>query len=298
MESMVTVSCRTSCASCSRTIISAWRRSSVCKQSTTTENAGEILLSVCYCYHCDKTLFKMPAQSTALLNLFKAQSSPESYWWGLRSQNVAERERQYLTLQYHQPEWFCVKMGMDESRLNVSLIVSGKVKRQCQQIKYSKGLKLFKADEKFWRERERMRVCVCMCEPKRVKVTNCIRTSLQYTLSLKTSLFPTQGKLQVTFHDYKSKQWQQRAMPTDSKDTKDASKFTNLFHVMCEFGDSSDQCYSVSRKGLAVLDIRSWASAGLVLKIGNFCLQSIQYLRTKLKLNNKCKFTAYITLVS
>ena len=102
MESMVTVSCRTSCASCSRTIISAWRRSSVCKQSITTENAGEILLSVCYCYHCDKTLLKMPAQNTALLNLFKAQSSPERYRWGLRSQNVTEREGQYLTLHYDQ----------------------------------------------------------------------------------------------------------------------------------------------------------------------------------------------------
>ena len=86
-------------------------------------------------------------------------------------------------------------------------------------------------------------------------------------------------------------------LPTDSKDMKDATKFTNLFHVMCEFGDSSDQCHSVPCKGLAVLDIRRRASASLVLKIGNFCLQSIQYLRMKLKLN-KCKFTTYVTLVS
>ena len=73
-------------------------------------------------------------------------------------------------------------MGSDESHLNVSLIVSGQVKRQCQQIEYSKGLKPFKADEKFWRERERMSVCVCVyvwVSQKRVEVTNCIRTSLQ-----------------------------------------------------------------------------------------------------------------------
>ena len=43
------------------------------------------------------------------------------------------KERLYLTLHYHHQNDSCIKMGSDESRFNVSLIVRGKVTRQCPQ---------------------------------------------------------------------------------------------------------------------------------------------------------------------
>ena len=39
----------------------------------------------------------------------------------------------YLSLYSHHQNDSCIKMGSDESRLNVSLIVRDKVKRQCPQ---------------------------------------------------------------------------------------------------------------------------------------------------------------------
>ena len=40
------------------------------------------------------------------------------------------RGRLYLTLRYHHQNDFCIKMGSDESRFNVSLTVRSKVTRQ------------------------------------------------------------------------------------------------------------------------------------------------------------------------
>ena len=44
-----------------------------------------------------------------------------------------EREIVYLSLHCHRQNDFCIKMGSDESHLNVSLIVKDKVTSQCQQ---------------------------------------------------------------------------------------------------------------------------------------------------------------------
>ena len=44
-----------------------------------------------------------------------------------------EREIIYLSLHCHHQNAFCIKMGSDESRFNVSLIVRDKVTRQCPQ---------------------------------------------------------------------------------------------------------------------------------------------------------------------
>ena len=46
---------------------------------------------------------------------------------------VAEREIIYLSLYCHHQNDFCIKVGSDESRFNVSLTVRGKVTRQCPQ---------------------------------------------------------------------------------------------------------------------------------------------------------------------
>ena len=46
------------------------------------------------------------------------------------------REREiiiYLSLHCHHQNGFCIKVGSDESHLNVSLIVRDKVTRQCPQ---------------------------------------------------------------------------------------------------------------------------------------------------------------------
>ena len=44
-----------------------------------------------------------------------------------------EREIIYLSLHCHHQNDFCIKVGSDESHLNVSLIVRNKVTRQCPQ---------------------------------------------------------------------------------------------------------------------------------------------------------------------
>ena len=44
-----------------------------------------------------------------------------------------EREIIYLSLHCHHQNDFCIKVGSDESHFNVSLIVRGKVTRQCPQ---------------------------------------------------------------------------------------------------------------------------------------------------------------------
>ena len=44
-----------------------------------------------------------------------------------RSQEVEERWRLYLALHCHQQNESCIKMGSEESRFNVSLIVADKV---------------------------------------------------------------------------------------------------------------------------------------------------------------------------
>ena len=46
---------------------------------------------------------------------------------------VGEREIIFLSLHCHHQIDFCIKVGGDESRFNVSLIVRDKVTRQCPQ---------------------------------------------------------------------------------------------------------------------------------------------------------------------
>ena len=46
---------------------------------------------------------------------------------------VGEREIIYLSLHCHHQKDSCIKMGSDESRFNVSLIVRDTVTRQCAQ---------------------------------------------------------------------------------------------------------------------------------------------------------------------
>ena len=46
---------------------------------------------------------------------------------------VGEREIIYLSLHCHHQKDSCIKMGSDESRFNVSLIVRDTVTRQCPQ---------------------------------------------------------------------------------------------------------------------------------------------------------------------
>ena len=46
---------------------------------------------------------------------------------------VREKEIIYLSLHCHHQNGSCIKMGSDESRFNVSLIVRDKVTRQCPQ---------------------------------------------------------------------------------------------------------------------------------------------------------------------
>ena len=46
---------------------------------------------------------------------------------------VGEKEIVYLSLHCHHQNDSCIKMGSDESRFNVSLIVRDKVTRQCPQ---------------------------------------------------------------------------------------------------------------------------------------------------------------------
>ena len=67
------------------------------------------------------------------LNWLDAELSPKGYWCGLRSQEVGEGRgrRLYLMLLCHNQNDSCIKMGSDESHLNVSSIVKDKVTRQC-----------------------------------------------------------------------------------------------------------------------------------------------------------------------
>ena len=46
---------------------------------------------------------------------------------------VGGREIIYLSLHCHHQNDFCIKVGSDESHVNVSLIVRDKVTRQCSQ---------------------------------------------------------------------------------------------------------------------------------------------------------------------
>ena len=46
---------------------------------------------------------------------------------------VGEREIIYLSLHCHHQNDSCIKVGSDESHINVSLIVMDKVTRQCSQ---------------------------------------------------------------------------------------------------------------------------------------------------------------------
>ena len=50
---------------------------------------------------------------------------------GLTEAAKAEGDSVYLTLHCHHHNGFCIKMGSNESRFNVSLVVRDKVTRQC-----------------------------------------------------------------------------------------------------------------------------------------------------------------------
>ena len=47
-----------------------------------------------------------------------------------------KKENIYLSLHCHHQNDSCIKMGSEESHFNVSLIVRGKVTRQCPQITF------------------------------------------------------------------------------------------------------------------------------------------------------------------
>ena len=49
---------------------------------------------------------------------------------------VGKREIIYLSLHCHHQKDSCIKMGSDESHFNVSLIVRGRVTRQCPQTTF------------------------------------------------------------------------------------------------------------------------------------------------------------------
>jgi len=49
----------------------------------------------------------------------------------LGTEGRGKREIIYLSLRCHHQNDFCIKLGSDESHLNVSLIVRDKVTRQC-----------------------------------------------------------------------------------------------------------------------------------------------------------------------
>ena len=55
-------------------------------------------------------------------------------WGGKGVRRWGEREIIYLSLHCHHQNDSCIKMGSDESRFNVFLIVNDKVTRQCPQI--------------------------------------------------------------------------------------------------------------------------------------------------------------------
>ena len=84
------------------------------------------------------------------LDLVNAEMSPEKYWRVSKSQDLEVGDGGggggrgggegakgggglYLTLHCHRQNDFCIKIGSDESHFNVSLIVRGKVARQCPQ---------------------------------------------------------------------------------------------------------------------------------------------------------------------
>ena len=74
------------------------------------------------------------------LNLFNAELSPKRYWQRPISQEMGEwgwrgwRGRGgFLTLLCHHQNDFCMKMGSDDSRFNVSLIVRAKAQSVYEQ---------------------------------------------------------------------------------------------------------------------------------------------------------------------
>ena len=60
--------------------------------------------------------------------MFYAELSLKRYCRGPRSQEVAE-EGDYFILHCHHQNDSCIKMDSDESRFNVSLVVSNKVRK-------------------------------------------------------------------------------------------------------------------------------------------------------------------------
>ena len=53
--------------------------------------------------------------------------------------DVGGKEITYLSLQCHHHKDFCIKMGSDESRFNVSVTVRDKVTRPCPQTTTKEG---------------------------------------------------------------------------------------------------------------------------------------------------------------
>ena len=60
--------------------------------------------------------------------------------------NEGGREIMYLSLHCHHQNESCIKMGSDESHLNVSLIARDKVTRQCPQTQLLKRKKRLRTE--------------------------------------------------------------------------------------------------------------------------------------------------------
>ena len=66
--------------------------------------------------------------STETIRLIRDGAKGEGYGGGGRRKNIL-----YLSLHCHHQKDFCIKVGSDESHVNVSIIVRDKVTRQCPQ---------------------------------------------------------------------------------------------------------------------------------------------------------------------
>ena len=62
-------------------------------------------------------------------------------WWWPRSQEIGERARLYRTLHCHHQNDSSIEMGSDANYFNASLIVRGKITRQCPQTATLEDLK-------------------------------------------------------------------------------------------------------------------------------------------------------------
>ena len=84
---------------------------------------------------------------TGLLDLFDAELSPERSWRGLEFQEVREKGT-IPSAALSPPEWFCIKMGSNERRINVSSIVEKQSRYQTASMRSWTLLLLKRKDTK------------------------------------------------------------------------------------------------------------------------------------------------------